>query len=266
MAGNDSDYDNLEVRRRDGVARVTIDSTSKNNAINVRMAEELLTASVDLAEDESVRCIVLTGSGDAFCSGADAGMLEGAAEDAPLIRRATAVTHEAVLELFRTPTPVVSGVNGVAAGAGFSFAIFADLTLVSSDARLEFAYPQIGLTGDAASTFFLPRLVGLQRAKEIVLLNEPIDPEEAVELGLATEAVPADRFEDRLVELVDELAAGPTVAYGALKHLLTRSFERSIEEQLSAELEALARTFNTDDYRRGYESLFSEERPEFRGH
>ncbi|WP_254838540.1 enoyl-CoA hydratase/isomerase family protein [Natronomonas marina] len=257
-------YDNLILDRADGVARITMDSTSEYNALNAELAEELLDVSSYLAEAD-VRCIVLTGSGDAFCAGADVGMLEGTADDAVLIRRITAIAHEAIVQLHQASAPVIVGVNGVAAGAGFSFSLLGDLTVVSSAARLEYAYPQLGLTGDAAATYFLPRRVGLQRAKKIVLLNEPIDPEQAVDMGLAAEVVPDEEFETRLTSLATDIASGPTVALDALSGLLTRSFERSLEEQLSSELDALAAAFNTDDYGRGFEAYLAGEEPQFAG-
>lgn len=262
---SETTFDNLIVERSDGVATITIDSTSDNNALNERLTEELLSISVTVAEDDSVRCIVLTGRDDIFCSGADIKMLQGDEDDIELIRRATVIAHEAILQLFLAPKPVVTAVNGVAAGGGFGLGILGDVTLVSTRARFEFAYTQLGLTGDAASTYFLPRLVGLQRAKEIVLMNEPIGPNEAVELGLATEVCPHEEFDDRVAEVAAELASGPTVAYGELKHLLTRSFEQSIETQLSDELVSLSKAFSTGDYKRGYESYLAGREPEFEG-
>lgn len=257
-------YENLVYDRADDIARITLDSTSKYNALNAELAEELLDVSSRVAEADT-RCIILTGKGDAFCAGANVEMLEGTSEDAAFIRRTTAIAHEAVVQLQQAKAPIVVGVNGVAAGAGFSLSLIGDLTLVSSAARMEFSYPQIGLTGDAGVTYYLPRRVGLQRAKEIALLNEPISPEEAVDIGLATEVVPDEEFERRLTSVATEIAAGPTVAYEALTRLFTRSFDRGLEEQLSAELDALAGAFNSEDYERGYAAYQAGEEPEFVG-
>lgn len=257
-------YENLRLERVDGIARITLDSTSDYNSLNAELVEELLDASSRIAEADD-RCIVLTGEGDAFCAGANVDMLEGTSEDASFIRRTTAIAHEAVVQLQQAPAPVVVGVNGVAAGAGFSLSLIGDLTLVSSAARLEFAYPQLGLTGDAGVTYFLPRRVGLQRAKEIALLNEPISPREAVDMGLATEVVPDGEFEARLTAVAMEVAAGPTVAFEALCRLFMRSFDRGLEEQLSTELDALAGAFNSADYERGYAAYLAGGDPEFAG-
>jgi 2-(1,2-epoxy-1,2-dihydrophenyl)acetyl-CoA isomerase len=137
---------------------------------------------------------------------------------------------------------------------------------VSDEARLEYAYPNIGTTGDGGSTFWLPRLVGLRKAKEITLLNEPIGPEEAVDIGLANEMVPSDELNERLDELATQLANGPTHALGATKRLLTESYDNSIEEQLAAETESVASATHTEDYARGISAFMNKEQPDFVGH
>ena len=159
----------------------------------------------------------------------------------------------------------MTGVNGIAAGAGFSLAILGDIVLVSDAARFEYAYHRVGLTGDGGSTFLLPRMVGLRRAKEIVLRDDPISPERAVELGLATEVVPAAELEDRLAEEADRIAAGPTQAYGRMKRLLTESFDRDLAGQLAAETDAIARSTRTEDYERGFAAFFRGESADFVG-
>lgn len=261
------DYENFHLDRDDetGIARVTIDSTGPMNTLHGAMVEELLDLATTLGEDPGVRCIVLSGTDGFFGAGADLSRLSGDASDAVTIRRWASLLHDAVVQLHQAETPLITGVDGVAAGAGFSLAVAGDLVLLSDAARLEYAYPRVGLTGDGSSTFFLPRLVGLRRAKEIVLLDEPIDPERAVELGLATEVVPAEEFDERLDELAREIASGPTKALGATLRLLTESFDRTLEGQMAAETETIAGAIKTEDYRRGYEAFFEKEAPEFEG-
>lgn len=264
---SDHDYENLRVEREDGVARIRIDSTSHFNSVNLTMAEELLHAVTELGEDESVRCLALTGTDGVFCSGADLSLLEGdgSGEDAAVIRRLASTLHDALLQLHQTRKPLVVGINGVAAGAGFSIALAGDAIVMSDDARLEYAYGRIGLTGDGGSTFWLPRLVGLRRAKEIALLDEPIDADYAVSLGLVTESVPAEEFEDRLDAMTARLADGPTAALGETKRLLTESFERGFAEQMAAETDVIAEATRTEDFQRGHAAFFGDEEPEFVG-
>lgn len=255
----------LHVDRQDAVARLRIDRTDHFNSFDQSLAEALAKAAVEVAEDDAIRCVTLTGTGAAFSSGADLRTLAGDGGDVTDIRRLASTLHDALLHLHRAEKPVVTGVNGVAAGAGFGFAISGDLVLVSSEARLEFAYPRIGLAGDCGATFWLPRTVGLRKAMEIVLLDEPITPDEAVELGLATERVPDAELERRLSEVASRLASGPTEAYGLLRRRLMRSHETSLAAQLAAETDAMTEAIRTEDYRRGYEAFFSEDEPEFVG-
>jgi len=260
-----SSYTKLSIGRTDGVARITLERSNALNALDQETTDELLSAAVELNEDDDVRCIALTGAEDAFSAGADLFQFDGDSSDAPAIRRLASTLHDAVVQLHQAEKPVVTAVNGVAAGAGFSLALVGDIVLVSEDARFEYAYPRVGLTGDGGSTFFLPRLVGLRKAKEILLLGEPIDPDRAVELGIATETVPANDLDARLNEVASQVADGPTEAFGATKRLLTESFERELPAQLAAETDAIAQATHTEDYRRGHAAFLSRDDPEFTG-
>lgn len=258
-------YENFDVTIADNAANVTIESTSSFNSLNRTLLEELLEISVALCENPSVRCITLTGQPDVFCAGADLSELKGTNADASTLRELASTLHDAIVQLYQAETPLITGVRGVAAGAGFSLAIFGDIVLMSDSSRFEYSYPRIGLTGDGGSTFFLPRLVGLRAAKEIVLLDEPISPERAAELGLVTRVVPDEDFEGELANLTEQVAAGPTSALGSTSRLLTESFDRSLEAQLAAETEVIAKAAHTTDYHRGHEAFFSDDTPEFIG-
>jgi 2-(1,2-epoxy-1,2-dihydrophenyl)acetyl-CoA isomerase len=259
-----ADYDYLGVERWEGVARIVMERPETHNAMHRAMAAELRTATADLAEDDS-RCIVLTGTGSVFNTGADLSTLDGGDGDARTLRKIASSLHRSIETLVRAPKPVVTGVNGFAAGGGFGLSLSGDVVVAREDARFEFAYPRIGLSADGGSTFFLPRLVGLQRAKAIALLDDPIDAEEAVEIGLATEVAPSGTFEDRVAELAVELADGPTRAYGTTKRLLNESAGRGLSTQMAAETDAIARTSETDDYERGLSAFFADHDPEFEG-
>lgn len=264
MTGTDSG-DGVSVERADPVARVVMDRPDSHNAMDVAMADALQSAVVDLVADDAVRCLVLTGTGPAFNTGADLTAMDGSAGDGRRLRSVATRLHKAVRTLASGPTPVVTAVNGVAAGGGFGLALAGDVVLVSDAARLEYAYTSLGVSGDGGSTFFLPRLVGRRRAREIALLDDPIDPEEAVADGLATEAVPADELEERTAEVAARLAEGPTRAHAATKRLLDRSHGRDLPAQLAAETDAITRLTRTDDYAAGLEAFGGDEEPTFEG-
>jgi len=267
MAADDHDhdhgYENFRTTFEGGVLRAEIHSTAKMNALSDTMSEELLELAVRLHE-EPVRCFVLTGSEGVFCAG---GNVTGFAGDGPAaaMREGASVLHDAVLQFHQAEVPVVTAVNGPAVGAGFSLAIFGDYVIAHGDAYFQFGYPGIGATGDGSSTYFLPRVAGLRQAKRIALLNERIGPEEAVELGLATEATDPDAFEDRVAEVAARIADGPTVALGRTQRLLERSTSATLAEQLAAETDAIARTAHTADFEEGVRAFAAGEEPDFEG-
>jgi 2-(1,2-epoxy-1,2-dihydrophenyl)acetyl-CoA isomerase len=258
-----ADYDNFETAFEDGVLRAEMHSTSKMNGFNPVMGDELLDLAVRL-HDEPVRCFVLTGSDGVFSAGGDVGEFVGHSSPAEF-RRGASILHDAMVQFHQAEVPIVTGVNGLAVGAGFSLAIFGDYVLLSEDAYLKFGYPNLGASSDGGSTFYLPRLVGLREAKRIALLNERIDPEEAVDIGLVSEAVPDAAFEDRLTEVAHEVAEGPTIALGRTQRLLTESTSNGIEEQLARETETFARTAETADFVEGVTAFAEKREPEFEG-
>ena len=257
------EYENFETSMDNGVLRAEIHSKADMNALSDTMSDELLDLAVRLHEDH-VRCFVLTGSDGVFCAGGDVSSFTSESPAAGM-RRGASVLHDAILQFHEAEVPVVTGVNGPAVGAGFSLAIFGDYVLASEDAYFQFGYPGIGATGDGSATYFLPRMVGLRQAKRLTLTNDKVQPDEAVDIGLATEAVPHEAFDDRLTELAAEIASGPTVALGRTQQLLDHSTSASLEEQLAAETDAIARTARTEDFREGVRAFTEGERPEFQG-
>jgi len=260
-----AEYEHVDVERTDGVGRITLDRPEAKNALDEQMASDLRDAVVELVEDDAVRCVALTGSGGTFCTGADLSVMDGDESDAARLEAIASRLHTAVRHLATAAKPTVSAVNGVAAGGGFGLALSADLVLVAESARMEFAYPRIGLSADGGSTYFLPRTVGHRKAREILLRDEPIDADEAVSLGLATETVPDDDLDDHLRAETDRLAGGPTRAYAQTKALLEASHRRTLAAQLDEEQATIARLAGTDDWARGYEAFFGDDPADFRG-
>lgn len=259
------EYETIECTREDGVGWIVFDRADAHNSINETMGRELPDAAQRLASDDDVRCIALTANGPTFNTGADLTMLSGDGSDEPVIRSLANGLHEFVSQLVRAPKPVVTGVNGIAAGGGLGPSICGDVVLAGESARFEFAYPRIGLCGDGGSTYLLPRLVGLRKAQEIAFRDEPIGAAEADEIELVTEVVADEDLDGKLTQEATRLASGPTKGYAATKRLFAESLDRPLDSQLADEAGTIARLTNTEDFSRGHAAFGGDEPPEFVG-
>ncbi len=262
------DLDSLsfhQVTHRDDIAWIAIDRPDAQNALTVEAAAELRDVTGWAGTLEDIRAIVITGNGGMFCTGADLRLFEGGVRDERRLWSVARRLHAAIRNLVTAPKPVIAKVEGVAAGGGLGLALSADLVYLASDARLEFAYPRIGLSGDGGSSYLLPRLVGLRKARELALLDEPIDAATAVDLGLVTEAVDPVALDSTVEDTVDELATGPTKAYGRFKQLTWMGLDRSFDDQLRAEVEVIARLASSADYEAGINAFFEKSDPTFTG-
>jgi 2-(1,2-epoxy-1,2-dihydrophenyl)acetyl-CoA isomerase len=269
---------------RDGaVGWITIDRRERFNSLDVATAQDLRRAGLQYARDASIRAVVIRGEGGVFCSGADLKYVRAGGEAAALdyLRPESAAPargygavfkqiheyiHSTISEIKRAPKPFVAAVDGVAAAGGFGIAMACDLVLASERASFEWAYGKTGLTGAESSTFFLPRLIGLRRCMELVLLNPRLDPARALEMGLINSVVPVERFDDDVCSLARRLADGPTEAYGIAKGLLNQAagVDR-LDYHLDQELECLARIADGDDFAQGIEDFLGKRPARFRG-
>jgi 2-(1,2-epoxy-1,2-dihydrophenyl)acetyl-CoA isomerase len=273
----------IRVECEAAVAVITIDRPERFNSLDVQTAQDLRKAGLQCARDEAVRAVIVRGCGGVFCSGADLKYVAagGDAADLPylqppgggrdaghgaIFKEILEYIHSAISEIKRAPKPFIAAVDGVAAAGGFGIAMACDLVLASERATFEWAYHKTGLTGAESSTFFLPRLVGLRRAMELVLLNPRLDAYAALEKGLITAVYPTARFEVEALALARTLAEGPTHAYGVAKHLLNQAagVDR-MDTHLDQELEHLARIADGADFRNGLDSFLAKRRARFGG-
>ena len=253
--------------RRDGnVAVITFNRPEARNALTADMVNDLVAALIN-AEDGSVRCLVITGSGGAFCAGADVNeFIQTLAEAGPqgisksLHARATHGHEQIILRIRNLAKPVIASVGGVAAGMGFSLALACDLRVASEDAQLVMAFSRIGLSADSGATYLLPRLVGQGRAMEMYLNNTVVDAHRALEMGLVSHVWPAVELEERTMMLAQRLAAGPTAAYARVKALIDSGWTSDLSRQLENEAQAIADMGITADFSEGI-SAFTEKRP-----
>ena len=224
-----------------GVLTLTLNRPDAGNAVDLELARALMLAAIECDEDRAIRCVVLTGAGRLFCAGGDIADFAAAGErTSALIKELTAYLHSAIARFARMEKPLITAVNGAAAGAGFSLAILGDIALASTAASFNLAYAGIGLSPDGGATWLLPRLIGLRRAQELMLTGERLSAAQAAALGLVTRTVEAAELAGEAAKLALRLAAGPMQALGRTRGLLLSSFCTSLETQMENEARAIA--------------------------
>jgi 2-(1,2-epoxy-1,2-dihydrophenyl)acetyl-CoA isomerase len=251
----------------DSVATVTMNRPDAMNALDTELKTALRDALAQAAEDPAVRAVVLTGSGRAFCVGQDLAQHAHNLEADPDAVWSTVPEHYTPIAatLATMPKPVVAAVNGTAAGAGAAFSFACDFRVAADTAKITMAFSAVGLSADSGSSWSLPRLVGMAKAKELLLLPSTITAQQALELGLVTEVVPAGEVAGRARELAVRLAAGPTVAYGAIRQALAFSAGHGLDESLEFEHRMMDLTGSTEDHRRAVASFLGKQQPTFNG-
>lgn len=251
----------------EGVATVTLNRPDAMNALNTELKVALRDTLQAAAADPEVRALLLTGTGRAFCVGQDlaehARNLQG---DLDAVWQTVPEHYSPIATTLATmPKPVVAAVNGIAAGAGAAFAFAADFRIVADTAGFNMAFSAVGLSADSGSSWTLPRLVGVAKAKELLLLPSTIPAAQALELGLATQVVEAAVVADTARALAVRLAAGPTVAYGAIRRSLAFSASHGIDESLDYERQMMELTGSTEDHRGAVRSFLGKQTPTFGG-
>lgn len=254
-------FQHIEFALEGGVARITLNRPESANAIDVDMANELLQAATRCETDPMIRAVVLTGKGRFFSGGGNVQSFVAAGDEvAGLLNRIIGPLHAAVGCFSRMSAPLITAINGTAAGAGFSLAISGDVVLAAESAKLTLAYTRIGMSADGGASFHLPRIVGPTRAKELMLLNPVLSAAEAKNSGLVTMVVPDLELEAKTRDLAASLANGPTRAFGEVKRLLLASGHNTLEQQLALEARSMTSLAgNTSDSREGF-AAFAEKR------
>jgi len=251
----------------DGVATLTFNRPERMNALSTPIMEGLLHGLPRLAGDPGVRVIVLTGAGRAFCAGGDVkSMAEGgeersAAEATARLRSRMEVSRI----LHELPKPAIAMINGPAAGAGLAFALACDLRIASASARLVTAFVKVGFSGDFGGSFFLTRLVGTAKARELYFTGRPVDAQEALSLGLVNRVVPDDQLADATMELARSLAQGPQIALSLMKRNLNCAESSGLAELLDLEAANQVLTGRTEDHREAAKAFVEKRAPMFIG-
>lgn len=234
-------FESIEFNIDGSVACISLNRPSFANAINAQLVSELAKAALICDYDKSIKAVVLTGNGPIFCAGGDLQSFAAATCDrGPQLKSLADELHKAI-SLFARMTPVVvTAVNGMAAGAGFSLAIAGDYVLAAESAKFTMAYTAVGLTPDGSSTYYLPRLVGMRRAQDLIFTNRVLTAHDALEWQLVTKVVADHQLLTQAMSVAHQLSRGPRDVHGTVKRLLLASSSNGLEEQMEIEGRAIA--------------------------
>jgi len=258
-------FETLLVQIDQGVAEVTLNRPDSANAMDPLMSKELSDLAIECDTNPDVRAVLITGAGSMFCAGGD---LKGFAEEenisAALLSMAGDL-HMGLSRFARMSAPVIGAINGTAAGAGFSLALAMDLAIAADNAVFTMAYTRAGLSPDGSSTYFAPRRLGDRRARELMLTNRVLNAQEALDWGVVNRVVAPEEVVAESRKLAQQLANGPTQAFGAVKTLLNHSFDNALEAQLELESRSIAKLGAGEDGQEGIAAFVAKRKPNFKG-
>jgi len=247
-----------------GIAQIRLNRPDVYNSFNRDMALAVQKALKQSAEDDEIRLILITGEGKAFCAGQD--LSEVVDPEGPALEKIVSEHFNPMIELIRAiEKPVIAGVNGVAAGAGANIALACDIAIAKESASFIQAFSKIGLIPDSGGTFFLPRIIGMQRAAAFMMTGEKVSAKDAAEMGMIYKCVADENYEETLATFIDKLSKMPTRGLALTKLALNKSFTNNLTEQLSTEHEYQNMAGNTHDYNEGVQAFLEKRKPNFKG-
>jgi len=259
-------YNTITIAHEQGLATLTLNAPDKLNAVSRKMIAELKDCWENLAADASVRAVLLTGAGRGFCAGADLSDPDRDRSESADSGAALDKFFNLVIRLMRSvPKPVVAAVNGPAAGVGMSFALAADIAIAGKSASFLQAFARIGLLPDGGSTWFLPRLVGEQRARALAMLAPKISAEQAKEWGLIWDVVDDGALMRTATEVARGLADGPTLSLARIKEAMNRASANQLSQQLDLERDFQRELGRTEDFKEGVMAFLAKRKPNFKG-
>ena len=261
----------IDITTSGDVLEIVIDRPDRKGSLTMAGVREIVTALEDASIVDTHRAVLLRSTGDDFCTGSDWVATNQSGDDAPkpragsLQRRLPVQAHRLIAVLLETQLPVVCAVRGWAAGMGCQLALAADFTVAADDSRFWLPFTKRGFTPDSGSTWLLPRLIGVARAKALLLLGRDVDGATAADWGMIHRAVPAAEVESTARALVDELAAGPTVALGLTKRCVHTALDGGIVDAMADEAMAVELSSRTKDFREGLAAFTARRDPNFHG-
>lgn len=257
-----TDYQTLAFEKTGAIARITLNRPDAANGMNGTMTRELADVAAR-CDNAATKVVVITGAGRFFCAGGDLKDFSVAESRGSHVKGVADDLHRAVSSFARMDAVVITAVNGTAAGAGFSLAVTGDLVLAADSASFTMAYTRVGLSPDGSASYFLPRLIGITKTKELMLTNRTLTAQEAAEWGLVTEVVPVDGLAARADELATQMAATSAGSNGGVKALLLDTFGNGLEQQMELESRLIARRADSADGREGVDAFLAKRKAEF---
>ncbi|HEY7054083.1 MAG TPA: enoyl-CoA hydratase-related protein [Mycobacterium sp.] len=257
-----SDYDAIMLEQSGPVTRITLNRPDAANAMNDAMTAELADAA-KRCDDAATKVVVLTGAGRFFSAGGDLRGMASSTTAGQYVKGIADDLHRAISTFARMDAVLITAVNGVAAGAGFSLAMTGDLVIAAQKAAFTMAYTAAGLSPDGSSSFYLPRLVGVRRAQELMLTNRTLSAREALQWGLVTDVVDDDALPSRVDQLSQQIASGARQSGSAVKKLLLSSFDNGLEEQMDSEARLIVDCADSTDGTEGINAFLEKRRPKF---
>jgi len=258
-------YQHLIFSVEEGVAIVRLNRPESMNALDLELLKELADCLTRCVDDRGVRTVILAGEGRAFSAGGDVKSMSQAPSRPYLLRLLTLNLHTAISAVWRMPKPVIAAVHGAAMGAGFALALSCDLVIAAEKTRFGTAYLSIGLTPDGGTTFFLPKMLGLHRAKYFAFTSEAIDAAAGQQLGFVHRVVKGEDLMAEARKIAGKFASGPTLAIAKAKELLNSSFDQSLETQMESERDAMGCVSMTADLEEGLNAFLNKRSPGFKG-
>jgi len=264
-------YEHIRVSREDGIVTLTFNRPETRNSMTPAMGDEVVRAVEEIRADATARVVVLTGSGKAFSSGGDLGMLARDAgvttgpSDAPSMAGSPRDFYTRYLAVHRLPMPTIAAINGHAIGAGLCIALACDLRIAVADAKMGMTFAKLGIHPGMGGTYFLPRLVGTARASELFFTGRIFDAAEAERMGIISRVVPREQFEANVQTLAREIAAAAPIVTRMAKKAIYRGTHHTLEEMLDYESLNQSITFTTADAREGVTAVMEKREPKFVG-
>ncbi|UJL45512.1 enoyl-CoA hydratase [Virgibacillus sp. NKC19-16] len=254
--------ENLLVDINEGIMHLTLNRPDSLNAFSPEMITGLKQAINQAKLEEEIRVVILSGAGRTFSAGGD---LKTMGKKEPIeVYEHLGELNELIRSMRDLEKPIIAAVHGYAAGAGFNLALACDMILAAEDSKFVLSFSQVGLISDGGGLFFLPRLIGPYRAKELLFSAEPIKVDEAHRLGIVNHVFPLDEFQEKVSAFAAKIASGPSVAYGFIKKIADQSLVSSLDEILEQERITQATVINTDDHQEGVQAFFEKRKPNFK--